>query len=80
MKHVLLVSIVAVQVFAGAAMAQQGMARAPQVHGNAGEQPEAGRPMDLGAPPSPATARAQSRYEKKQRGCRAIPIPDECLN
>lgn len=27
-----------------------------------------------------APTRSQSRYERKQRGCRAIPIPDECLN
>lgn len=29
--------------------------------------------------PEPKSAH-QRKFEKKQRGCRAIPIPDECLN
>jgi hypothetical protein len=35
-------------------------------------------PVDLHRQAVPA--HSQSRYERKQRGCRAIPIPDECLN
>lgn len=35
-------------------------------------------PMNLHQHATPA--HSQSRYEQKQRGCRAIPIPDECLN
>ncbi|MDB5593855.1 MAG: hypothetical protein JWM36_816 [Hyphomicrobiales bacterium] len=35
-------------------------------------------PVDLHRQAVPA--HSQSRYERKQRGCRAVPVPDECLN